>query len=82
MTSIGNNKYTLVISPDVLNFYGVPQDEKILQLAFVFRDASGNTTGRDVGGKDIFADVYQSGLNVKFIYLQLKSKRHDIHRSV
>lgn len=47
-------------------FYGVPEGEKILQIAFVFRSADGTKTGKDDGDKDIFQTVYDAGLNVRF----------------
>ena len=37
MTSLGNNKWELNITPDVRSYYGVPAGEKILKMAFVFR---------------------------------------------
>ena len=54
------NVYTLTISPSIREFYGVPADEKILKLAFVFRNSGGSVTGRDVGGTDIFYDVSEA----------------------
>ena len=60
LTQTGANTYTLSIGPSIREYYGVPAGEKILKLAFVFRDtvASPNTkTGRDVEGADIFYDV-------------------------
>jgi glycosidase len=40
----------------------VPDSEQILKLAFVFRNLDGSRTGRDVGGKDIFLDLYSPGI--------------------
>jgi len=60
LTQTGTNTYTLSITPSIREYYGVPAGEKILKMAFVFRDtvASPNTkTGRDVGGTDIYYDV-------------------------
>jgi glycosidase len=60
LTQTGANTYILSIGPSIREYYGVPESEKILKLAFVFRDTvpSPNTkTGRDVGGADIFYDV-------------------------
>lgn len=64
LTSLGNNKYKLVISPSIRNFYGVPADEVIQKLAFVFRNTDGSKTGKSDGGGDIFYDVYPSTLSV------------------
>jgi hypothetical protein len=37
LTSLGNDKWKLTITPSIREYYGVPADETILQLAFVFR---------------------------------------------
>ncbi len=65
LTKLGNNKATLTIS-DIRAYYGVPAGEKIMKLCFVFRNPAGTKEGKDTGGKDIFVDVYQAGLNVSF----------------
>jgi len=58
---LGNNLWKLDIGfPH--DYYGTPTDEQILQLAFVFRNDAGNVTGRDVGGADIFLDLYDFGV--------------------
>lgn len=67
LTKNSANEYQLSITPDIRAFYGVPQDEEILKLAFVFRNSNGGITGRDAGDADIFTDVYVEGLNVSFI---------------
>ena len=65
MTSLGNKKWQLTISPDIRTFYSVPSNETILKLAFVFRNSTGSVEGKDAG-KDIFVNVYSTGLNVAF----------------
>jgi hypothetical protein len=67
LTKLSANEYSLTLTPDIRRYYGVPAGEKILKLAFVFRNANGSSTGRDTGGADVFADVYEEGLNVSFI---------------
>ena len=67
LTRIDNDLYTLNIGPSIRDYYGVPAGEEILQMAFVFRSADTEVTGRDVGGDDIFTDVYKAELNVLFI---------------
>ena len=69
LTSLGNNKWKLVIGPSIRAYYNVPSAEEIQKLAFVFR------SGVQVGGAwlegktsangDIFYDVSPSSLNVK-----------------
>jgi len=70
LTRIGQDLYTLQITPNVRDYYGVPANEKILQMAFVFR------SGEQVGGSwlegktetngDIFVNVFEAGLSVSF----------------
>lgn len=53
LTPLGNNLWKLNIGyPHV--YYGVPNGEQILQLAFVFRNNDGSVSGRGIGGADIF----------------------------
>ena len=56
----GNGIYELEITPSVTAFYSVPTNEKVLQLAFVFRsaDASQQTN-------NLFVNVYEDGLVVQ-----------------
>lgn len=51
---------TYQISYHIRDYYGVPDGEQILQLAFVFRNASGSIVGRDTDGSDIFVEVFES----------------------
>lgn len=64
MVRTAPNRYTLQLTPDIRQFYGVPSGEKILKLAFVFRSSDGSKEGKDTGGKDILVDVFDAGLNV------------------
>ncbi len=69
LTSLGNDKWKLTITPSIREYYGVPADETILQLAFVFRSGvkvNGSwLEGKTATGGDIFYDVYPAGLSVK-----------------
>ena len=65
MTSIGNNKFQL--SYNITNFYGVPSSEKVLKLAFVFRNVSGSIVGRESDGSDIFVPLSDGAFNIHFI---------------
>ena len=52
--------YSWVISPNIRQRYNVNDpDEVIEKLAFVFRNGNGSLEGKDVGGADIFQDVFQ-----------------------
>jgi glycosidase len=64
LTSLGNNKWKLLISPSIRSFYNVPANEVIQKLAFVFRSSDGTKTGKTEAGDDIFYDVYPSSLSV------------------
>lgn len=67
---IGTNLYKFTLGPDIRSYYGVPENEQILKLAFVFRSENkvGNNylEGKTASGGDIFADVYPAGLFVRF----------------
>ncbi len=59
LTKVSANVYTLAITPSIREYYGVPAGEKILKMAFVFRntDLVNTRSGRDTGGSDIFYNV-------------------------
>lgn len=52
MTSIGNNKHTLKIK--IKDFFNVPDNDQIFQLAFVFRNLNGSREGKTATNGDIF----------------------------
>ena len=56
-----DNLYSYTFSPSVEAYYNVPGGETVEQMAFVFRDGSGNQTGRATGGGDIFLDLFEGG---------------------
>jgi glycosidase len=61
MISKGNNIWW----SDTINirdFFAVPNDEEILQIAVLFRNADGSKVHRASDGGDIFIDVYKDGL--------------------
>lgn len=64
LTRVSANVYTLDIGPSIREYYGVPEGEQIFQMAFVFRNSDGSKTGKEEGELDIFADVYEGGLNI------------------
>ncbi len=70
LTKVTANVYTLTITPSIREYYGVPAGEKILRMAFVFRNTAlvNTRTGRDVGGADIFYDISQeASFDVKIL---------------
>ncbi len=71
LTLVDSNLYELLI-PNVRDYYGVPDGEQILKMAFVFRSGE-PVNGSYLEGKtsdigDIFVDVYGNQLNVKITY--------------
>jgi len=56
MTDLGDNKHMLEF--DIQDFYGLPPGTNVLELAFVFRNASGSVVGRSTYGSDIYYPVY------------------------
>lgn len=55
------NLYTLVITPDVTNFYSIVSGEIVTDLAFVFRASTGSPQSAN-----IFVPIYAAGLNITF----------------
>ncbi len=64
LTKILDNLYSLDIEPNIHDFYAVEENDTILKMAFVFRNADGSKTGRESDNGDVFVDVYEPGLNV------------------
>ena len=64
LTNIGTDLWELTIGPSIREYYGVPEGETILQLAFVFRSADGTQVGKTDTDGDIYYDVFASGLNI------------------
>lgn len=65
MKPLGNNKWQLDLIPNICSYYGVPAQEVIRKMAFVFRSADKSKEGKGEGGTDIFVDVYADGVNVR-----------------
>jgi 1,4-alpha-glucan branching enzyme len=66
LTALGNNKYKLLITPNMTAYYGLTAGEVVQKLAFVFRNGNKTKEGKDTGGADIMVPVYDAGLNVVF----------------
>ncbi len=64
LTKISSNLYSLEIQASIKEFYGVAEDEVILQMAFVFRNSDGSKVAREADGGDIFVNVYEPGLSI------------------
>jgi len=62
LTRIDTDLYELIIGYPH-EFYSTDPGEKITELCFVFRSAGADgPTGRDVGGADIFYDLFEPGI--------------------
>ncbi|MDW8393773.1 MAG: glycoside hydrolase family 31 protein [Chitinophagales bacterium] len=55
MESLGGDLYRIRFH--IRSYYGIAPEEKVCSLAFVFRNASGNLSGREADGSDIFYPV-------------------------
>lgn len=66
LTSLGSNKWKLLITPNMAGYYGLTTGEVVKKLAFVFRNGLKTKEGKDTGGKDIFVSVFNPGINVQF----------------
>ncbi len=60
MTSLGNHKYQFTLNPRSFYSVSTTTNEKILKLAMVFRDKSGNKVGRNTDGSDIYVPIYEA----------------------
>lgn len=67
MTNIGNNKHQ--ISYNIRQFHNVPADEKVLRLAFVFRNINGSREGKTADIQDIFIDLYDENSGFQALLL-------------
>ncbi|MBP1664072.1 MAG: alpha amylase catalytic region [Bacteroidetes bacterium] len=69
LTSLGNNKWQLLITPNMTGYYGLTTGEVVKKLAFVFRNGLKTKEGKDgtvSSPRDIMLTVYDAGLNVGF----------------
>jgi 1,4-alpha-glucan branching enzyme len=70
LTRIGQDLYSLQVVPNIRDYYGVPENEQILQMAFVFRSGEqvGGSwlEGKTATGGDIYVDVFAEGLSITF----------------
>ncbi len=65
MTKDGN-VWKLTIA-NIYEYYGCPESEEILKMAFVFNDGpDGEKEGKTADGTDIYVELVDGGLNVKF----------------
>ncbi len=58
MVKESDNLYSFQL--DIPAFYGVPASESVQKIAFVFRDVTGERSGREADGSDIFLNVFEA----------------------
>lgn len=76
-TRVGDNLYELVVEPSIREFYGVPAQQTITQIALVLRSSDGALQTRP----DYFIDVAEPGLTVSIqspVGLQPIVSLHDV----
>lgn len=78
LTRLEANLYSLEITPSVREFYGVPAEETITDMTFVFRAGDWSGEGKDVGNTDIFVPIYEPGLNLKIANPVVKNSIVDL----
>jgi Alpha amylase, catalytic domain/Carbohydrate-binding module 48 (Isoamylase N-terminal domain)/Secretion system C-terminal sorting domain len=59
MTNVGPNLWSKTFN--IRTFFGIAQNETVLKMAFVFRNANGSIVGRAADGSDMYYDVYPVG---------------------
>lgn len=64
LTNISGDTWELTIDPSITDYYGVPQDDTILQMAFVFRNEDGSIVGKTEDEGDIFTNVYSNPYSI------------------
>ncbi|RPI00773.1 MAG: T9SS C-terminal target domain-containing protein, partial [Calditrichaeota bacterium] len=65
MTPLGNNRWQIRFH--IRSYYGIPANEKVKQLAFVFRNANSTREGKTAEGGDIFLPIYEDGLAITLL---------------
>lgn len=64
MTDLGNNLHS--IKYHINTFYGVPSNETVQSLAFVFRNVDGSKEGKTASGGDFFVPISAGGFQAVF----------------
>ena len=66
LDNVDTDLWELVIKGGPRKFYGVPADETITHLAFVFRSTDGSIQLKD-NGNDIFIEMVSEGMSVRIV---------------
>jgi pullulanase/glycogen debranching enzyme len=79
LTKVSTYVYTLTISPNIRQYYGVPSDKKITKLCFVFRSSD---SPYKQTSPDIFYNVYEQGITVDITNPIQDKPIYDLNSSV
>lgn len=72
------NVYSYTIGPSILEYYNLTGAEIVQEMAFVFRDATGNREGKAAGGANIYYSVFEA--NIPFYYQLLSPENPSFIR--
>lgn len=83
LSKVSDNLWKLVIGYP-RDYYGIPDDKKVTHLAFVFRSSQqpggGYLEAKDVDNKDIFVELYESGITALFLSPAVSESFNDPRR--
>jgi 1,4-alpha-glucan branching enzyme len=83
LSKVDENLWKLLIGYP-REYYGVPENEKVTHLVFVFRSSQqpggGYLEGKDVDNKDIFVELYESGITALFLSPTVSESFNDPRR--
>lgn len=66
-TALANNQWSFTIPTNLRTYFNITDPtEKIIKIAILFRDATGNNVLRNADGSDMFIPVYDNNLHVRF----------------
>lgn len=71
LTSLGNNKWELLITPSLYQFYGVNPSVDVVNLSFVFRSTDANTQTGDlfipIFSNELMITLYEGEVNANIL---------------
>ncbi len=73
MKELANDQYQISFVPR--DFYGIPENEQVKQLAFVFRNADGSLVGKDSEENDLYVSVSKQQEET----IELQDKKYQSH---
>ena len=64
LTSLGGSLFQIKFH--IKSYYGILNTDKVRYLNFVFRNANGNISGRNIDGSEFFIPIFDSSETVRF----------------